>query len=81
MNIHFPYSSWSNQMDLGQSLAQENDCSNGSTCINSGSNNADININQHHGVNSHNALKIEHTLEKSQLENKPSLFSLLNILI
>jgi hypothetical protein len=50
-NIHLP-KSWINRIDLSRSLAQENDCSSGSTCINSGSNNADIHVAQHHSYGS-----------------------------
>lgn len=43
VNIHFPHDkSWISNGNIGQSLSQENDCSKGSTCINSGSNNINI---------------------------------------
>jgi len=65
VNIHFPHDkSWISNGNIGQSLSQENDCSKGSTCINSGSNNADLNIDQHHGVDSRDAFKIDQSLSQ-----------------
>jgi hypothetical protein len=53
---------WFNHIDLGQSLAQVNDCSGGSTCINSGSNNANINVGNHHSSSNSNYVKIDQSI-------------------
>ncbi|HET7149630.1 MAG TPA: hypothetical protein VFI73_14175 [Candidatus Nitrosopolaris sp.] len=59
--IHLSHG-WFNHIDLGQSLAQLNDCSGGSTCVNSGSNNANINVGNYHGSSNPNYFKIDQSL-------------------
>jgi hypothetical protein len=60
-NIHLPQG-WFNHIDLGQSLAQVNDCSGGSTCINSGNNNANIHVGNHHSNSYSDYVKIDQSL-------------------
>jgi hypothetical protein len=60
-NIHL-HQGWFNHIDLGQSLAQVNDCSGGSTCINSGSNNANIHVGNHHSSSNSDYAKIDQSI-------------------
>ena len=57
-NIYL-HQGWFNHVELGQSLAQVNDCSGGSSCINSGSNNANIHVGNHHSSSNSNYAKID----------------------
>jgi len=53
--------SWLNFIKLDQSLAQENNCSGGSTCVNSGINQANIHARDHGGSSSNN-IKVDQSL-------------------
>ena len=60
-NIHL-HQGWFSHVDLGQSLAQVNDCSGGSSCINSGSNNANIHVGNHHSSSNSDYAKIDQSI-------------------